>query len=256
MNNRLWVWAICGIFLFSACKKQAVPVSSSAAPAPTSIIAARNLDFQNFSARGRMHLEEADGSKVSSNLSLRIRKDSIIWASVVPGLGIEIARLRITPDSVHLVNRLNKTYFAGDYAVLREKFKVDVTFAMVQALLLGNYLPGEPGAEKVMSAPPLQHISRQQATMLIDQFLDLTDFKLKKLSIRDQQTNNALQVDYSAFEALADNTFPRSARIVVQQNNGTETKGAIAALEYNKVSINEPGLSFPFSIPQGYTRKQ
>jgi hypothetical protein len=256
MNNRLWVWAICCIFIFSACKKQTVPVSSPAAPAPTNIIAARNLDFQSFSARGRMHLEEADGNKVSSNLSLRIRKDSIIWASVVPGLGIEIARLRITPDSVHLMNRLNKTYFAGDYTVLREKFKVDVNFAMVQALLLGNYLPGEPSAEKVMSEPPLQHIRRQQASLLIDQFLDLTDFKLKKLSIRDQQTNNALQVDYSAFEALEGNTFPRSARIVVQQNNGSETKGAIAALEYSKVSINETGLSFPFSIPQGYTRKQ
>jgi hypothetical protein len=256
MNNRLWVWAFCFLFLFSACKKHSVPVSSTAAPERTDKISARNLEFQSFSARGRMHLEEGDGSKLSSNLSLRIRKDSLIWASVVPALGIEVARLRITPDSVHLVNRLNKTFFAGDYSLIREKFKVDVTFAMVQALLLGNYLPGEAGQDKVMTEPPLQHIRREQASMLIDQFLDLTDLKLKKLSIRDQQTNNALNVDYSAFESVEGNTFPRSARILVQQNNGAETKGTNAALEYSKISINEPGLTFPFSIPQGYTRKQ
>jgi hypothetical protein len=255
MNNRLWLWAICFLFIFSACKKQNVPVSSSAAPERIDKVNVRNLDFQTFSARGRMQLEEADGSKVASNLSLRIRKDSIIWASVVPGLGIEVARLRITPDSVHLVNRLNKTYFAGDYSLIREKFKVDVNFALVQAILLGNYLPGDPSQEKVMSEPPLQHIRREQASMLIDQFLDLVDFKLKKLTIRDQQTNNALNVDYSAFESVEGNSFARSARIVVQQNNGTETKGTTAALEYNKISLNETGLSFPFSIPQGYSRK-
>jgi hypothetical protein len=256
MNNRLWVWALCFVFLFSACKKQPVAVSSSAPAGRTEKVSARNLDFQSFSARGRMHLEEGDGNKLSTNLSLRIRKDSLIWASVVPALGIEVARLRITPDSVHLVNRLNKTYFAGDYSLLREKFKVDVTFAMVQAILLGNFLPGDPGQEKVMAEPPLQHIRREQASLLIDQFLDLTDLKLKKISIRDQQTNNALNVDYSAFEALEGYSFPRSARIVVQQHNGSEAKGAVAALEYSKVSINEASLTFPFSIPQGYSRKQ
>jgi hypothetical protein len=256
MNNRLWGWAICLVFLFSACKKQMVPVSAPADTATTSKVTARNLDFQSFSARGRMQLEEKDGDKVSSNLSLRIRKDSLIWISVVPALGIEVARLRITPDSLYLVNRLNKTYFAGDYTLIRENFKVDVDFAMVQAILLGNYLPGEEGQEKVMAASPLQHIRRQQASMLIDQFLDLTDLKLKKITIKDQQTNNALQVDYADFENLEGNTFPRSARIVVQQNNGSETKGANAALAYSRVSINEPGLSFPFSIPEGYSRKQ
>jgi hypothetical protein len=189
-------------------------------------------------------------------MSLRIRKDSLIWVSVVPGLGIEVARLRITPDSVYLVNRLNKTYFAGDYSLLREKFKVDVDFAMVQAILLGNYLPGEPGQEKVMTEPPLQHIRREEASLQIDQFLDLSDFKLKKLTIKDLQTNDALQVDYSAFEILEDHSFARLARIAVQQNKGNETKGTLAALEYSKVSLNEAGLSFPFSIPQGYARKQ
>jgi Domain of unknown function (DUF4292) len=260
MNNRLWVWALLSVLIFSACKKQSIPVSSStASPAPagrTADVASRNLEFQSFSARGRMQLEEGDGSKVASNLTLRIRKDSIIWASVVPALGIEVARLRITPDSVHLVNRLNKTYFAGDYTLLREKFKVDVNFAMVQALLLGNYLPGEGGQEKVLNEPPLQRIQREQASLLIEQFLDLTDQKLKKLTIRDQQTNNSLNVEYSAFEDVAGTSFPRNARIVVQQQNGSETKGANAALEYSRISLNEAGLAFPFSIPEGYTRKQ
>lgn len=252
MNNRLWVWTLCVVFILSACKKHP---ASSPAGAKTEKLAARNLEFENFAARGRIHLEEADGSKMSSNLSLRISKDSIIWASVVPGLGIEVARLRITPDSVYLINRLNRTFFAGDYALLRDKFKVDVNFAMVQALLLGNYLPGDTSQQKMLQEPPLQHIRHQQATLLIDQFLDLTDLKLRKLTIRDEQTSSALQVDYGNFESQQNHTYPRSARITVQQNQGSETKGTMATLEYNKVSINEPGLSFPFSIPQGYTRR-
>ena len=46
--------------------------------------------------------------------NLRIRKDSAIWISISPALGIEAFRILITNDSAKLLNRLNTTFFAGD----------------------------------------------------------------------------------------------------------------------------------------------
>ncbi|MCB0807539.1 MAG: DUF4292 domain-containing protein, partial [Bacteroidales bacterium] len=75
------------------------------------------LKFEWFSAKFNLDLI-IDKKKNSFRGQLRMRKDSAIWVSFSPALGIEMARLLITEDSVKFINRINKTYFAGDYRVV------------------------------------------------------------------------------------------------------------------------------------------
>jgi len=253
MNNRCFLfWILASVLFFSSCKKKPVPVASSGTGSGTD--QKRNLSFQYFSAKGRMQIEEEDG-KVSSGVTIRMQKDSVIWISVVPGFGIEAARVKITRDSVYMVNRLQRNYFAGDYSLIKEKFKVDVNFELVQAIMLGNYLASPTGEEKQIAQTPLQHLRQQQENLIIDQFLDASTAKLKKLTIKDQKSKNSINVDYSLFEQVNNQPFAKNSLIVVQQNQGEKNAGAIVAIEYNKVNLDEEVLVFPFSVPSGYTRK-
>ena len=251
-NGRLLFWALSFVLLISSCKKNNVPLASSGTESPTN--QTRNLSFQYFSAKGRMQIEEEDG-KVTSGVTVRMHRDSVIWISVVPGFGIEAARVKITPDSVYMVNRLQRNYFAGDYTLIKDKFKVDVNFKLVQAILLGNYLPSATGEEKRIAQTPLQHLRQEQENLLIDQFLDASTSKLRKLTIKDQKTKNSINVDYSMFEQVNEQPFAKNSLIVVQQNQGEKSAGAILSIEYNKVNLDEEVLAFPFSVPSGYTRK-
>jgi hypothetical protein len=91
--------------------------------------------------------------------------------------------------------------------------------------------------------------------LLVDQFLDVSTAKLKKLTIKDQKTKNSINVDYSNFEQIKDQHFAKNSLIVMQQNQGEKSAGAIVSIEYNKVNLDEEVLAFPFSVPSGYTRK-
>jgi len=253
MNNRCFLfWILASALFISSCKKNQVPVASSGTESGTD--QKRNLSFQYFSAKGRMQIEEEDG-KVTSGVTVRMQKDSVIWISVVPGFGIEAARVKITRDSVYMVNRLQRNYFAGDYTLIKDKFKVDVNFELVQAIMLGNYLASPTGEEKQIAQTPLQHLRQQQENLIIDQFLDASTAKLKKLTIKDQKSKNSINVDYSLFEQVNNQLFAKNSLIVVQQNQGEKNAGAIVAIEYNKVNLDEEVLAFPFSVPSGYTRK-
>jgi hypothetical protein len=259
MNSRLFLFgALCFLFTFSSCKKNAIS-TGSAAPTLINKMNVLNLDFKYFNARGKMQLEE-EGDKITSGINVRMRKDSIIWISVVPALGIEAARIRVTQDSVHVINRIKKEYFAGDYTIIKQKFKVDVTYNLLQTIMLGNYLPApDDSKEKIVAQTPLQHSRQQQANLVIDQFLDVSTFKLKKISIKDPDTRNSISVDYSKFEPVGDVPFARAALIVVQQGQvpgeKDKVKGAIGSIDYNKINLNETSVSFPFSVPQGYKRQ-
>ncbi|MGV3590006.1 MAG: DUF4292 domain-containing protein [Adhaeribacter sp.] len=260
MNSRHFIFgALSFLLAFSSCKKNITPVSSST-PTPGETAAPANLEFKYFNARGRMQVED-EGDKITTNINIRMRKDSIIWISIIPALGIEAARIRLTQDSVYMLNRLKKEYFAGDYSFIKQKYKVDVTFDLLQAILLGNYMPATEGKEKIIDEKPLQHSRQEQANLLIDQFIDLNSNKLKKITIKDQDTKNSISVDYSQFEQIENRHFAKAALIVVQQGqaekekNKDQTKGAIASIDYNRINLNESAMAFPFSVPSGYKRQ-
>src|ERR1035438_3224323 len=73
------------------------------------------------------------------SVSIRMRKDSAIWVTISPALGIEAIRVLITKDSVKLMDKVNKKYWINDFKYLNQLFHVPVTFDMIQSVIIGNY---------------------------------------------------------------------------------------------------------------------
>jgi hypothetical protein len=78
-----------------------------------------------------------DSTYNSFSISLRIKKDSIIWMSISK-LGIEGARVFITKDSVKIMNRIDNTYFKGDYLYISKLLNIPLDYDVIQSLLTGN----------------------------------------------------------------------------------------------------------------------
>lgn len=76
------------------------------------------------------------------NATLRIRRGDVIQLSVAPLLGIEVARMEITPDGILVVDRMNKRYVRESFGVLSELVHVDLNFNVLQSLFLNElFLP-------------------------------------------------------------------------------------------------------------------
>ncbi|MDG1188965.1 MAG: DUF4292 domain-containing protein, partial [Flavobacteriales bacterium] len=84
-----------------------------------------------------------DNRSLPITAQLRMRKDSVIWMSMSALMGIEAARVHITPDSVKLINRLNATYFVGGIESLSEEYNLPFSFYELQDLLLAAIHPKE-----------------------------------------------------------------------------------------------------------------
>jgi hypothetical protein len=93
--------------------------------------------FETLSAKFSADLKTG-GNNTAFKASLRIRKDSAIWMSISPALGIEVARVLITKDSVFFMNRINGTYFEGDFSYFSNLLNTEVDYPLLEALLVGN----------------------------------------------------------------------------------------------------------------------
>ena len=62
------------------------------------------------------------------------RTDSLMYFNLNRS-GIELARVVLTPDSVVYVNKLDKTYYRGDFSIFMRIFGFPLTFNWVQSLM-------------------------------------------------------------------------------------------------------------------------
>ena len=85
--------------------------------------------------------------------TIRMRKDSAIWVSIVPALGIEMIRVLITPDSLKYLSKIpeNKFYYTGGFDEIGRLIGIDFDFEMLQDLLVGNAIGLEKDEQRFRS---------------------------------------------------------------------------------------------------------
>ena len=83
------------------------------------------------------HSEENDQS---FKVNLRMRRDSALWLSITPALGVEAVRIVFTNDSIKLLSKVpgNRFAYLGDYGALELELGAPVNFRMIQSVLLGQ----------------------------------------------------------------------------------------------------------------------
>lgn len=69
---------------------------------------------------------------------LRMRRDSLVWLSITAAMGVEVARVKVSTDSVWVINRLEKTYMAEPLADVAQHFGMPIGLPWIETLLLDN----------------------------------------------------------------------------------------------------------------------
>lgn len=95
----------------------------------------------------------AMGKAGTFTLNVRMAKDSVIWMSISPALGVEAARVLLTPDSVQVMSKLlgSRFVFQGNYTQLEDAVQAPVSFDLLQDLLVGQPLMMNPEREEYVS---------------------------------------------------------------------------------------------------------
>lgn len=224
------------------------------------------LQFEWISAKFNCDLV-IDNKKNSFRGQLRMRRDSAIWISFSPALGIEMARILITNDSVKFINRLNKTYFAGDYKFVHDFIGTNVDYDVLQSVLLGNdltyYEDGKfrasydskeyhlvtGGRSKLKKYVKNEH--DDERIYLQNIFLNPETFKITKMKIKEiKKENKKLDAFYDDFQKVEEQLFPHHLSFDITAENPVWVD-----LNYSKITINQ-SLLFPFKITSKYTRIQ
>jgi hypothetical protein len=211
----------------------------------------KRIDFTTFAAKVKVDYRDSKDRKYDFNAFIRIRKDSVMWVSVIAALGIEAFRVMISPDSVVILDKLEKTVQYQSVEYLQEITQLPFDFQTLQDLIIGNpvYTDGEmkafqdKGNVYTMSlvGPFFKHfmtIDKPSANVLFSKLDDIDPARSRtaNLAYEDYQPNGTWQ-------------FANRRRVTLAEKNKVDVD-----MEFRQVEFDKP-QNYPFSIPRNYKLK-
>lgn len=189
---------------------------------------------QNLTARTRLELNTGSASPISVNANMRIRRGEIIRITVAPFLGIEVARIDITPEKILAIDRMNKRYVELGFGELSSLLNTELDFNILQSLILNEiFIPGreklsQSDAERfALSSYGDQAKLQVKGTKRIEYsfFTSATDGRLEETVISLKGLPYSLHCRYTDFTMLGNDVFPQS---VEMQSEGTDKKYSLS----------------------------
>lgn len=209
---------------------------------------ANETSFNTLKASLKTNYRTAEQDE-NVTVDLRIEKDKQIWASIKK-MGFSGAKISITPEKVQFYNKLEKTYFDGDFSFISDWLGTDLSFNQLQAILIGEAL--YPLDAKKYDSEVLEDgylLQPKQQQILFEQFITLNPghFKVKSQEIAQPNKFRILNIDYNKHQEVSKQVLPLDLSVVVVEKT-SETK---VSIQYRNVSLNLE-LRFPFKIPSSY----
>ena len=227
------------------------------------------LDYKNLSIKTKLGLD-FKGKHYKLKASIKITKDSIIWINMTHSTGISVMRMQLTKDSVKYLNKLNNTYFAGNYKKISELVKIDMSYKTIQSIITNelflvgahkkkehksffDYHSYKDSSKFVMqNLKPKEirkYIKKQKGKRSLLQrfFINKTGFKIDSVYLEDLKTSQKLNIKYGNFKEINSKQFPRT--INFEAFNDTLLAGV--KIKIYKIKIPEKN-KYSFKIPSKY----
>lgn len=179
------------------------------------------------------------------NAQLRLRKDSVLWLSFRALMGIEVARLLLSPDSIKLINRLNTSYFVGPISELANTYQLPFLYEQLQDVLLARLSFNPKEFNRVVYDEYGYALYNLKGDTLPDYRLN-TDYLPTSISL-GRGDSQRLTISYSDYQQIDSLWVPKELYVQAQSDTNT----IMATFRFSKTTINTP-KKVKFSIPSSY----
>ena len=249
---------------FHACKpRQRIvysisPVADKANNQLFNDIISSEFQYTTFTAKLNMNLTNGTKS-MSSRANIRIVKDNALQISIQPLFGVEMFRFYINPDTVMVVDRMNKRYVMESIASLKEMYPVGFDFYTLQSVFTNSlFVPGKGRVESsdyrkfkyTQTSDQYYYITSKDTRSNIDYSFTVNgDDRITFTHLMQPEKKQSLQWGYHNFIVLNDLTFPSKMQITLSSSS----RKVNAELLFSDIATNEL-LQLPLNVPSGYTR--
>lgn len=206
------------------------------------------FDFTYLNARARIVIEEPNGKTTKGTLNIRAKKDSLIWFSVTPGLGIEALRGVITEDKIRIKDRINGQNINMSYLEFEEKYGLSLSLNLFQNLLYANIPEEFVFKDRLIRIGQHFELTQTRSSIRYHSRVNTKHGKVEDLSSNSMQDKGALLVNYRSFQEINKQPFPNELLLKISFFIDGKIQNSIIHVNILNVTIPDTAITFPFQF--------
>ncbi|HBK30024.1 MAG TPA: hypothetical protein DDZ96_13915 [Porphyromonadaceae bacterium] len=256
---------ICVLATALTCCKPKQKIISSTTPVEEkennelfSDILEQSFDYGTLASKVTMNVEMGTRS-LSSKAQVRIVRDKALQVSIQPLFGVEMFRFHIDPDSLVVLDRMNKRYVKESLTTLKEIYPVGFDYYTLQSLFTNSlFVSSKESAETTdyrqfeISETPDAHYQlqgRDKNSGITYSFIVNGDDRITSTHLLSPNKTHSVEWNYSNFSIVSTQAFPYKMDISALVSDKTMN----VAFIFSDISLNAP-MELSVSVPASYTK--
>ncbi len=257
----LFATLIFSILLLPSCKTgkragQSIVLKKRSSKFLLKKLASNKIEADYLSAKAKINYKD-DNESIKFTANFRYIKDSIIWLNVKKTT-VEAIRLKITPDSFFLIDRINKEYFISSIEKIEDRFNLPQrtaadlsTFDLLQEMLLGNpvFFAGTPLKSSIDEGE--YSLTGESEHFKSEYRLEGINYLLTAMNFIPDDERQMLQVAMDRSDGEDD--YPKFSYFRTYNMTTPERGDVEIKIKFSKLELNVP-KNIRFEIPKKYKR--
>jgi hypothetical protein len=254
MRSKIIIFSVFTLLIMSACKTTRLVTKPSVqtATAVSQLIEQVNKvqpDFKTANISKMSLAFNLNEREVNVSAVCKIKKDTAIFISIQPFMGIELFKAELMPDSLKVFDKMNHRYYVTDYAFFSKRFGVDVDFYSFQSLLSARlFCVGKK--EIVADSCKLVAMDAGQSKIEYNSGKIIQNTQISPLNVIQQvilkakDSDYQLQTDYKDYTVVNGVNFPQKIALqATSEKSRASCDFSILRVEFNtniKLSPTNP----------------
>ncbi len=208
--------------------------------------APRITEYGYLEAKAKLVLEENSGKITRGTLQLRAKKDSLIWFSVSPGLGVEAIRGLLSQEKIQILNRMGDEDINLSYGEFERRYGIKLSLDLVQNILWGD--PPYPASyeDRLVRVGKKFELTQVRDQVRYFSKIDTRHGKVSELSSISIAGKGSLLASFPEYQNLEAQALPVEALFKVAFETPKVAQNFRIYITWSSLNPKADPLTFPF----------
>jgi hypothetical protein len=208
--------------------------------------APRITEYGYLEAKAKLVLEENSGKITRGTLQLRAKKDSLIWFSVSPGLGVEAVRGLLSQEKIQILNRMGTEDINLSYGEFERRFGIKLSLGLVQNILWGDSPYPASYEDRLVRVGKKFELTQVRDQVRYFSKIDTRHGKITEISSTSIAGKGSLLASFPDYQDILSQAFPTEALFKVAFEEPQVAQNFRIYITWTSLDPQAEPLTFPF----------
>lgn len=203
-------------------------------------------EYGYMDAKAKIVIEEESGKITRGTMSLRAKKDSVLWFTISPGMGMEAVRGFITQEKIQIKDRIGKEDVNLTFKEFETIYGLKLSLDLFQNLLWANPPYSFDYKDRLVRVGKSFELTQVRDQVRYFSKIDVNHRKMSEMASTSLDDRGSLLASFSTFQDVNEQPFPAEVLYKLAYQLPAGGQNTIIHLEWTSINPNSGSLSFPF----------